>query len=265
MSDIRSVLGVEGRICVVTGGGSGIGRATALAFAEGDARVAVLDRNVDGANETLAQVVAAGGAGVAIACDVSDAVNVDAAAGEVRRRVGEVDVLVNNAGAIRTGALETLSLGDWNAILSTNLTGYFLCAQAFGRPMLARGGGAIVHVASVAATQATPNCGSYSVSKAGVTMLSRLLAVEWGPRGVRSNAVHPGLIHTPLSQAAYERPEAVKARELAVASRRIGRPEDVAQAILFLASHRAGYVNGAELTVDGGFSVNYMTQIPRFD
>ena len=128
--------------------------------------------------------------------------------------------------------------------------------------MRAKGDGALVHIATVAGQQATPFSGAYSVAKAGVTMLSRLLAVEWGPDGVRSNAVHPGLIRTPMTQSLYDSPSVMERREKTVPSRRIGGPDDIAQAVAFLASPRASYINGAELVVDGGFSRNLMSFVP---
>jgi NAD(P)-dependent dehydrogenase (short-subunit alcohol dehydrogenase family) len=256
----RDTFGLEGRICVVTGGGSGIGRAAAIAFAANGAEVTVLDRDEAGAQETVRLLSAPG---LALACDVSNPANVEAACAAVRDRFGNADVLVNNAGMIRPGALDTLSLEDWNAVLAVNLTGYFLCAQVFGRAMCARGEGTLVHVSSIAATEATAFAGAYSVSKAGVTMLSRLLAVEWGPYGIRSNAVRPGMIQTPMVKAVYEAPGIIERRSAVVPSRRVGEPKDIADAILFLASPRSSYVNGTELLVDGALSQNLMSQVAR--
>jgi glucose 1-dehydrogenase len=200
----------------------------------------------------------------AIPCDVSDPAAVVAAAGLVADAFGPCDVLVNNAGMIRPGALADLSLADWNLLLSVNLTGYFLCAQAFGAQMRAAGGGgALVHVASIASHHATPMTGAYSVAKAGVMMLSRQLAIEWGGDGIRSNAVNPGMILTPLSQSMYDRPGVAEARAGAIPAGRIGRPEDVAEAVLFLAGARAAYVTGEEITVDGGFVRNLLNLVPR--
>jgi NAD(P)-dependent dehydrogenase (short-subunit alcohol dehydrogenase family) len=164
---------------------------------------------------------------------------------------------------VRKAAIETLPLADWNGLLAVNLTGYFLCAQAFGRGMLAQGSGAIVNVSSVMADFANPYSGAYSVAKAGVAMLSRLLAIEWGPRGVRSNCVQPALVITPLSQSIYDNPDFLAKREAAVPARRIGLPDDIARAALFLASPHASYVNGTDLMVDGGFVANLMNLVPR--
>lgn len=260
---VRNVFGLAGKTCVVTGGGSGIGRATALALAGDGARVAVLDRNEAGAAETVRLIAEAGGAARAFACDVGKPESIEAARGAVHTVFGDADVLVNNAAIIRPGGLEELALDDWNALLEVNLTGYFLCSQAFGRPMLKRGSGVLVHVSSIAAECATPLTGSYSVGKAGVSMLSRLLAVEWGPRGIRSNAVLPGMIVTELVRPIWERPGIREQRSQIIPSRRAGEPEDIAQTVLFLASERASYINGAELLVDGAFSKSLMTNVPR--
>jgi NAD(P)-dependent dehydrogenase (short-subunit alcohol dehydrogenase family) len=245
---------------VVTGGGGGIGRAIVLALAAEGAAVAILDRDESAAQQTLGMVSQAGAKGLALRCDVSDQDSVDAACEAIRQRFGDAQVLVNNAAIRRPGALESLSLGDWDALLSVNLTGYFRCSQIFGCAMLAKGDGVLVHVSSQAAKFAHPFSGAYSVAKAGVSMLSRLLAVEWGPKGVRSNAVLPGFVHT--GQSLYDQPGIIERRSAAVPARRIGRPEDTAQAVLFLASSRSSYVNGAEVVVDGGFTGNLMSLVP---
>ena len=256
-------LGLSGRTCVVTGAGSGIGRGIATALAEAGARVAVLDRDLESGRAVADQIGRQGGEAAAIACDVGDPASVDAAAQHVAGLFGGCDVLVNNAGVMRPGALDTLPLAEWNALLAINLTGYFVCSQTFGRQMRAKGKGALVHIASIAAAYATPFAGAYSVAKAGVVMLSRQLAVEWGPHGIRSNAVNPGMVVTPMTESIYDQPGVVARRSEAVPAGRIGRPEDIAQAVLFLASDRAAYVNGEELTVDGGFTRVLMSLIPR--
>jgi NAD(P)-dependent dehydrogenase (short-subunit alcohol dehydrogenase family) len=144
-----------------------------------------------------------------------------------------------------------------------NLTGYLLCAQAFGKAMIERGRGAIVHTASIAGSEPQAFSGAYSVSKAGVLMLSRQLAVEWGPHGVRSNVLSPALVRTPMSESFYQAPTVLERRAAAIPLGRIGTPEDMAQVVLFLASDRAGYVNGQEIIVGGGFEQMLMSLIPR--
>ena len=263
----KDTSGLAGRLCVVTGAGSGIGRGIALALAKEGGRIAVLDLNAEGAKATVAEIKACGGEAAAFTCDTSDSASVANAAAQSAAAFGLCDVLVNNAGILRPGALDVLTLDEWNKVLSVNLTGYFLCAQTFGRQMRSksadRAGGALVHIASIAAEHVTAMAGAYSVAKAGVEMLSRQLAVEWGPHGIRSNAVHPGMILTPMSQAFYDQPGVTERRSQAVPAGRIGVPEDIAQAVVFLASDRSAYISGQSLTVDGGFTRMMLGLIPR--
>ena len=261
---IRNAMGLADKVCAITGAGSGIGRGIALTFAREGARVAILDRDEAGAQETLEHVRAAGAEGLAVTVDTSDPASVEAARAMVAEKLSDTDVLVNNAGIIGVGgALIDLPLDEWNRLLSINLTGYFICAQAFGRPMVAKGAGAMVHVVSITALEPLPNAGNYGVAKAGAAMLSHLLAAELGPKGVRSNAVHPGLVQTPMTQVSYDNPEVSRGRAALVAQGRVAQPEDIADAVLFLASPRAGYINGADLLVDGGLAQNLMSVVPR--
>jgi len=255
--------GLKDAVCVITGAGGGLGRAIALALAGAGARIAMLDRSPAGAEETLAALRGLGADAAVFTCDVSDPASIASAEQACLSQFGPCRVLVNNAAVLRPGALESLTLAEWNAVMSVNLTGYFLCAQAFARQMRPHGGGAMVHIASIAGAQPQPFSGAYSVSKAGIVMLSRQIALEWGRHGIRSNVVSPGLVLTPMSQGFYADPELKRQREAAVPQGRIGRPEDIADAVLFLASDRAGYVNGDEITVDGGFTRGLMSLIPR--
>jgi glucose 1-dehydrogenase len=257
-------LGLQGRVCAVTGAASGIGLATAQALAAAGAHVAVVDRNADAAVEVAAQLAQQHGVrALGVGCDVAQESAVRDAAARVRRELGPLQGLVNNAGFLAAGALEDVSMDDWNAVLAVNLTGCLLCAREFGRDMLAARRGAIVHVASIASHHPQTRSGAYSASKAGVLLLNKQLAAEWGPRGVRSNAVCPGMIRTALSAKFYEVPGFEAARAAVTASRRVGEPIDIAEPALFLLSDRAGYVNGAELIVDGGLNTMLMDMVPR--
>jgi NAD(P)-dependent dehydrogenase (short-subunit alcohol dehydrogenase family) len=256
-------LGLSGRVCVVTGGGGGIGRATALSFAKAGARVAAIDRDERGLEVTQTELRKLGDGHVVVTCDTTSEESVTAASEKIEKSLGPCSVLVNTAAILRPGALDTLSLAEWNAVLAVNLTGYFLCAQAFGRQMRALGRGSLVHVSSIAGSNAQGQSGAYSVSKAGVIMLSRQLANEWGPHGIRSNVVSPGMVITPMSQAFYDTPGVTERRSAVVPMRRVGMPQDMADAILFLASDRAGYVNGDEIMVDGGYANMLMNLVPR--
>nr|WP_057929070.1 SDR family oxidoreductase [Burkholderia ambifaria] len=256
-------LRLDGQVCVVTGAAGGIGTSIVEAFVAAGARVALLDRDADKTIALAERLRTTGGDVIAIGCDIGDAASVTQAAERVERDLGPVDVLVNNAGLLRAGGIETIGLDAWNAMLQVNLTGYMLCSQAFGRAMLARGSGSLVHVASIAARYPQTHSGAYSASKAAVAMLARQLAAEWGPRGIRSNTVCPGMIRTPLSESFYASGDIEARRSAMTASRRIGRPDDIANVVAFLASPRAAYVNGAELVVDGGLDAMLMDLVPR--
>jgi len=255
-------LGLKDRICVVTGAGSGIGRAVALAMASAGASLVLLDKDLAKCEATGGALQPTGTRAVAVTCDIADPASV-AAAERASRAIGPCDILVNNAGMLLPGSLATVSLEDWNQLLSVNLTGYLLCAQVFGKTMIERGRGAIVHTASIAGSNAQAFSGAYSVSKAGVLMLSRQLAVEWGPHGVRSNVLSPGLVRTPMSESFYQTPGVAERRAAAIPLGRVGTPADMAQVVLFLASDRAGFVNGQEIIVDGGFEHMLMSLVPR--
>jgi NAD(P)-dependent dehydrogenase (short-subunit alcohol dehydrogenase family) len=260
---LHNALGLADRVCVITGAASGIGRAIAIAFAKEGARIAILDRNLAGAEETVAMIVGLGAQGMAVECDTTNPASVETARSAVVSKFGAADVLVNNAGIVLFSKLATVPLDDWNRVIAVNLTGYLICSQVFGARMRELRRGALVHIASMAAEQTMPDCGSYGVSKAGVTMLSRSLAVEWGPYGIRSNTVCPGYIQTPIAKAAWANPAVSKGRADASPLKRAGQPEDVAQAVLFLASPRASFVSGIEMLVDGAVSRSMMSLIPR--
>jgi NAD(P)-dependent dehydrogenase (short-subunit alcohol dehydrogenase family) len=259
MTDTTDWLGLSGKIAAITGAGGGIGRAVALGLARVGAKPILLDRDMTTCAETQAQLQAMGVDAPAIACDIADAARVKAAA----EQAGPVDILVNNAGILRAGPLASISLEAWNRVLSVNVTGYFLCAQAFGQGMLAKGKGAMVHVASIASRFPQAASGAYSVSKTGVVMLSQQIALEWGPLGVRSNVVSPGLVRTPMSEAFYRDNSVAERRANAVPLRRVAGPADIAEVVIYLASERAGYVNGEDICVDGGFGRTLMSTVPR--
>lgn len=263
MDDERHWLGLSGKVCVVTGAASGIGAAVASSLAEAGARVALLDRDVAGCERAAQQLNAQGASALGMACDVTDEQQVLSAAASVQSQLGPCHALINIAGVLRAGSLEEVSIEDWNTVLSVNLTGYLLCARAFLSQMVGRGGGALVHVASISANFPQTNSGAYSASKAGVLLLSRQMAVEWGSKGIRSNVICPGMIRTALSAKFYEEPGLEARRALMTGSRRIGEPQDIADVALFLASPRAAYINGAEVAVDGAMSSMLMDMVPR--
>ncbi len=263
MSSGQDWLGLQGQVCVVTGAASGIGAAVASSLAAVGARVALLDRDAEGAERGAAALRARGAQALAVSCDISNEVSVLAAAQQVQAELGATHALINNAGLLRSGSLTEVSLDDWNAVLSVNLTGYLLCARAFSAPMRRAGQGSIVNIASISGLFPQTGSGAYSASKAGVLLLSRQMAVEWGPLGLRSNAICPGMIRTALSAKFYEEPGFEAKRAAVTASRRVGEPQDIADVALFLASPRSAYVNAAELSVDGGMGSMLMDMVPR--
>ena len=259
-------LQLQDRVCVVTGAASGIGLAVAQALAAQGARLALIDKNAAALQAVVRQFEAGARPVIALACDTSSEAQLQAAAQQVERTWGAARTLVNNAGVLRAGSLDALTLADWNLVLSVDLTGYWLAAKAFGAQLRSHredGGASMVHVASIAGHFPQSHSGAYSAAKAGVCLLSRQLAVEWGADAVRSNVVCPGMIRTPLSADFYAQPGVEQARCAATASGRVGEADDIAHTVAFLASPRAGYVNATEIMVDGGMSAKLMDMVPR--
>ncbi len=243
----------EGRTVIVTGGSRGLGRAMAVAFGAEGAFVIVgyLARERD-AEHTLSLLREAGGDGRAAPFDVSRRPDVDAAIEAIAKERGRVDVLVNNAGIARDELFPLMSQESWDEVLATNLGGLFHCARAVVRPMLAAGRGAIVNVGAVAALRASPGQVNYAASKGGLVAFTRALGAELAPRGIRVNAVLPGAISAGLA-ARLDRRVADRIRA-AIPAGRFGTAEEVARAVLFLASDEATYIIGQSLVVDGGLT-----------
>lgn len=257
-------LGIEGRVCVVTGAGSGIGAEAARQLAAAGAHVALLDRDRESAMSVAAEITAAGGRAIGIEADVTRVREIAAAAGRVEQELGACQILVNNAAILSADGLMDVTLEKWNDLIAVNLTGALLCAQAFARQMIEKGrGGGIINVTSITGQQPMPYGGGYSVSKAALSMLARVLTVELAGYQIRSNAVAPALVRTALSEAAYRNPDIGRKREQMVPAGRISSPRDLANVILFLASDRSNYINGQEILVDGGLTQTLMSLIPR--
>ncbi|MFN8621678.1 MAG: glucose 1-dehydrogenase [Chloroflexota bacterium] len=242
------------RVALITGAGSGIGEAIALRFAAEGAVVVATDVRAEAAEATAARARAAGGRAEAHALDVMAEAAADAVVAGILERHGRVDVLVNNAGAGAPGGPLDLDLATWDRMLRLNLTGAFLCIQAVLPAMLAQGRGSIVSISSVNGLTGVGE-EPYSAAKAGLVNLAKNIAIRYGGQGVRSNVICPGTIRTPNWTARIEaRPDIVDRLGAWYPLGRIGAPEDVAAAALFLASDEAAWITGVMLPVDGGLT-----------
>lgn len=242
---------LTGKVALVTGGASGIGAAIASAFAAKGARVAVADLNESGA-QAHAAALATESSG--FRCDVSDPASVAATVDAVADTFGRIDILVNSAGVARLAPAEDLTLADWESTIDINLKGTFLMCQTVGRRMLADGGGSIVNLASQAASVALDQHVAYCASKFGVVGVSKVLAAEWGGRGIRVNTISPTVVLTELGHKAWDGPRGDALKKL-IPIGRFAYPPEIAAAAVYLASDAAAMVTGTDLVVDGGYTV----------
>ncbi len=247
---------LDGKVAAVTGGGSGIGRAIALAFAHAGAWVAVLDRDEMKAVEVAREIVKIGQQSFAAAVDVSKEDEVERAIAAVMNEFGGLDILVNSAGtAIRRPSVE-LELTDWDKVIAVNVTGTFLMSRHAARVMMAAGkGGSIINIASIMGFSGGgiyPNI-SYQTSKGAVVNMTRALAVEWAKDNIRVNAIAPQWVNTPFIEGLRDKPDVIERIKAMVPMGRLAEPEEIAGAALFLAGGAASMVTGHILAVDGGF------------
>lgn len=242
---------VRGEVVVVTGAASGIGRQVAHAFADRGLRVAVLDLDGEGANRAAAELP---GEHIGLPVDVSQPDSVEAAIAEVVSAFGRIDVAVHCAGISALDPAEEVNREDWDRQIGVNLSGTFFVNQAVGRVMLSQGSGKIINMASQAGSVALDQHAAYCASKWGVIGLTKVLALEWAPRGVTVNTISPTIVMTELGKAAWagERGEQAKAR---IPAGRFAEPEEIAAAAVFLASSAADMINGADLVIDGGYTI----------
>jgi NAD(P)-dependent dehydrogenase (short-subunit alcohol dehydrogenase family) len=250
-TDPDLMFSLRGRTAVITGGAAGIGAAIAAAFAAQGVRVAILDLAGEAAHDSAARLE---NGSVGYRCDVSDPTSVSEAVAAAHAELGTLDILVNSAGVAVLGPAETLSASAWSTTLAVNLTGVFHVCQAVGRIMLDQGNGKIISIASQAATVALANHAAYCASKAGLVGLTKVLASEWAGRGVTANTISPTVVLTELGRRAWEgeKGDALRAQ---IPTGRFAEPAEIAAAAVFLASDQAGMINGADLVVDGGYTI----------
>lgn len=242
-----------GEVVLVTGGSRGLGLEIAQAFGAAGATVVITARRQQWLNEAEQQLKEQGIAVHSMTCDVADASSVEQAVQQTLAQCSKIDVLINNAGLTWGAPVESMPLERWRQVIDANITGTFLMSQAVGRHMLEQNKGVVINVASIAGLSGGQlNTVGYNASKAAVINLTRALAVEWGTRGIRVNAIAPGMFRTRMTEAILDRAEAIVANTTPM--KRIGQPGELGPTVLFLASEGASYITGQVIPIDGGRS-----------
>jgi len=241
---------LEGKVALVTGGAQGIGKVTALHLASKGADVAVSDINMDGALKTAEEIEGLGRRGLALEGDVSNPADAEVIVAKTVERLGGIDILVNNAGITRDKLLLRMTEEDWDAVLNINLKGTFNCTKAAVKYMVKNKSGRVVNIASVVGEMGNAGQANYAASKAGIIGLTKSVAREYAQRGINVNAIAPGYIETPMTEALSENVKAELKAQIPMA--RLGTPSDVANAVYFLVSDASSYITGHVLNVNGG-------------
>jgi NAD(P)-dependent dehydrogenase (short-subunit alcohol dehydrogenase family) len=247
---------LNGKVAVITGSTRGLGKVSALALAEAGADVVIVGTQIKAARTVAKEIAKATGVKtLGVECDVSSSADVNAMVETVLAKFGRIDIGFNNAGIATVGNAEAISEADYDRVMNVNLKGVFLCSQAMGRVMLKQGSGAIINMASMSAhiVNVPQNIAHYAASKAGVLQLSKNMAAEWAPRGVRVNVVSPGYHRTEMAEMFADLMK--EWWEPRIPMGRIAAAEELAGAIVFLASEASSYMTGAELITDGGYSL----------
>jgi NAD(P)-dependent dehydrogenase (short-subunit alcohol dehydrogenase family) len=253
---------LKDKVALITGAGRGIGRDIALAYAREGAHVVVAEIDPATAKATAQDVAKAGVRSIGVATDVSKTSDIAKLIDTTMKEFGRIDILVNNAMKIVPGKLEQLPEAAWDTTMNIGLKGAFMVSQACAAPMIAQKSGCIVNIASIAGLFPYNWAGAYSVVKAGLIMLTKLQAMEWAPYGIRANAITPGYIRTPGTEAMYADPEIYEGRRKGVPMGRVGSGDDIAGPAVFLASDDARYTTGSVVGADGGQAVGYFLSVP---
>lgn len=246
----------DSRVAIVTGGGSGIGRAIALALAADRCAIAIFDRNTRNGAAVASEIERSGQRARAYEIDVTVSGGVHQAVEEVVKTFGRIDVLVNNAGIGVLGSVEELAEEEWDRVMSVNVKSVFLCSRAVIPHMAARGGGRIINVASVAGLVASPGRAAYCASKGAVVMLTRAMALDCAPRNINVNSICPGVVITPMTEKSLRDPADRQRRIDGTPLKRLAQPEEIAPAAVYLAGPGGSFVTGSTLVVDGGWSID---------
>jgi NAD(P)-dependent dehydrogenase (short-subunit alcohol dehydrogenase family) len=255
--------GLGGKVCLITGGAQGIGEACVRLFVEDGARVVFVDIHKAKGEALQAQLQQQGHDVLFMACDIGSKAEVESLVSQVIERLGQIDVLISNAGIFKAAPFLEVTEADFDEVLRVNLKGAFLIGQAVARVMKTQGGGAIVHMSSVNGVLAIPEIASYNVSKGGLNQLTRAMALALADDGIRVNAVAPGTIATELANKAVLTSEEARQKILGrTPMKRLGNPAEVAHVVAFLASDAASYITGEVITVDGGrMALNYTVKV----
>jgi len=243
---------LEGKVAIITGGGTGIGRSIALNFAKAGADVVVGSRTLANLEKVAGEARALGKRSLAVPVDITKKADVDNLVQKVMDEFGAIDILVNNAGTFVGERLLDTPEDHWDKVMNVDLKGHYLCSQAVGRIMIEQRSGKIINIASDLGIRVSQDGGAYCIAKAGVFMLTKVLARELAPYNIRVNTILPGLIRTKMSEGTWTSPERLKWWEEQVPLGRIGEPEEVAGAALFLASDASSYITGHTIFVEGG-------------
>jgi NAD(P)-dependent dehydrogenase (short-subunit alcohol dehydrogenase family) len=246
---------VVDEVAIVTGGSKGLGRAMAIGLAECGAKVVVASRTVSLIEETANEIIKKGGQAIAVPVDVKNPQSIEQMVDQVMEQYGRVDILINNAGIAPMKKTMETDIEDWNDVLNTNLKSAFLTSKIIAKGMIKQRKGKIINIGSVLGNMASNVAMPYCVSKAGIAQMTRVLALEWAPFGINVNCIAPGFFETEMTAEQREDESHMKFLKYKIPFKRLGRPDEIVGAALFLASRASDYMTGAVLNIDGGYSI----------